>query len=91
MSHTLDHTPPPTGRSDVLFRRVGDDWLLFDPDAQEVHVLNLTAALVWAHCDGKHGVDEIEAVVAEAYPELSVTETVNEALTRFQGLSLLEG
>ena len=40
-------TECPKGRSEVIFRPLDDSWVLFDPRSERVHVLNLTAALVW--------------------------------------------
>ena len=34
----------PRVRDDVVFRRVGEDWIVFDPVTQRIHVLNLSAA-----------------------------------------------
>ena len=57
----------PKARPDLVFRRVGEEWVLFDPERQVVHVLNLSAALVWSLC--MEGADEgqIRAELAEAY------------------------
>jgi len=81
-------TPSPCG--DVLFRRVGEDWLLFDPRTQDVHVLNLTAALVWAHCDGEHDEEDIRGAVTDIYPGVDAISEVRRALERFRELGLLE-
>ena len=46
---------PPVARNDVLLRRVGSEWVLFDARKDRAHVLNLTAAVVWTYCDGAVG------------------------------------
>lgn len=84
----------PRSRDDVVFRELADDWVLFDPDSRRLHVLNLTAALVWSHCTGEHGVDEITRRVRRAFddppdPE-DVAEDVREALRSFVRQGLLE-
>ncbi len=56
----------PTARDDVLLRRVGSEWVLFDARHERAHVLNLTAAVVWTYCDGSHGSDAIADAVAGA-------------------------
>ena len=88
MSDTANSAAP-HAREDVLFRRVGEDWLLFDPHTQDVHVLNLTAALVWAHCDGKHRPAEIKTALTDAYPDIDSEAAVKEALDHFRELGLL--
>ncbi len=57
---------PPVARDDVLLRRVGSEWVLFDERRERAHVLNLTAALIWTYCDGSHGSDAIAQAVAGA-------------------------
>lgn len=95
-----DPTPPehrPRKRDDVVFRRVSGDWLLFDPRTQRIHVLNLSAALVWSFCDGEHDVDEIVREVTHAFGETGPGDagedegTVEEVLGRFRTEGLLEG
>ncbi len=69
----------PRARDDVVFRRVGEDWVLFDPITQEIHVLNLSAALVWTFCTGEHEIRSIEAEVAAAFgdvPEAGARDAV---------------
>jgi len=56
----------PTARDDVLLRRVGSEWVLFDSRHERAHVLNLTAAVVWTYCDGSHGSDAIADAIARA-------------------------
>jgi hypothetical protein len=54
----------PTARDDVLLRRVGSEWVLFDSRQDRAHVLNLTAAVVWTYCDGHHGTSAIAEAIA---------------------------
>jgi hypothetical protein len=56
----------PTARDDVLLRRVGSEWVLFDARRDRAHVLNLTAAVVWTYCDGTHPTDAIANEIARA-------------------------
>ncbi|MFQ5535831.1 MAG: PqqD family protein [Gemmatimonadota bacterium] len=79
----------PSARGDLVFRRVGEDWVLFDAQGQRLHVLNLAAALVWSYCTGEYTVERIEAEVREAYEGVEDPGVV-EALTTFRGAGLLE-
>jgi hypothetical protein len=79
----------PRTRTDLVFRRVGPDWVVFDPSTQQIHVLNLTAALVWTHCTGEHTVAEIEGVVSNAFTEAADPGVVA-VLGEFREEGLLE-
>ncbi len=79
----------PAVRPDVVFRRVGEDWLLFDPDSQQVHVLNLAAALVWSSCTGEKNVATIVGEVGDAYEGEDVESDVRDILERFYAAGLL--
>ena len=84
----------PKGRADVVFRQLDDEWVLFDPRSEQLHVLNLSAALVWTHCDGQIGADAIAEAVATAFeprvPTAQARRDVDDALERFRHAGLLE-
>lgn len=84
----------PKARPDVVFRPMEDEWVLFDPVAHRIHVLNLTAALVWSLCDGVHDLEEMAREVAGSFsgaPEPSaVAEEVTATVERFREEGLLE-
>ncbi len=81
-------------RSDVIFRPLDDSWVLFDSSSEQLHVLNLSAALVWAHLDGKTSLDGIAEAVGSAFnPPLTsshVKTDVQAVLTRFRDAGLLD-
>lgn len=79
----------PQVRDDVVFRRVAEDWVLFDPASQQIHVLNLTAALVWSFCTGDADVAAIEGQVKEAFGIANQDPQVVEALQGFLDAGLL--
>lgn len=84
----------PSSRSDIVFRELADEWVLFDPDGRRLHVMNLTAALVWSHCTGEHSFEQIVSAVRDAFedpPARDRTEDdVREALETFVRKDLLE-
>jgi len=84
----------PRGRPDVVFRSVAGDWVLYDPRTQDLHVLNVTAAAVWACCDGTLDSSAIAREVAEhlegAPSPDEVRADVDRALDRFRADGLLE-
>lgn len=87
----IDPSWKPTARPDVVFRQVGEEWVLFDPERQRVHVLNLTAALVWSFCTGEFDVGEIDQRVREAFTEAPASSGADEALADFRDAGLLAG
>ena len=46
-----------------------NELLLFNPKETLVLYFNETASVVWELCDGQRSVDEIVALLSEAYPE----------------------
>jgi hypothetical protein len=77
----------PRRREEVVFRPLSDEWVLYDPATRRLHVLNLTAALVWSYCDGTRDVMDlvrsVRAAFREAPDEARVGEDVREALEAF--------
>ena len=74
----------PRAREDVVFRPLGEEWVLYDPVTQQLHVLNMTAALVWALCDGEHRhgamAEHLAATLADAPGPDRLAEDVARAL-----------
>ena len=60
-------TGHPRARDDVMFRQVDDEWVVFDPASNDLHVLNLSAALIWSHLTGDVSAEAIAAAVQEAF------------------------
>jgi len=77
-----------------VFRELGDEWVLFDPDAHRLHVLNLTAALVWSRCSGEYAAEEIVRYVRDSFSDPpsadEVDEDVRKALRTFASEGLLQ-
>jgi hypothetical protein len=84
----------PTARRDVLLRRVGSEWVLFDSRRDLAHVLNLTAAVVWTYCDGSHGSEAIAAAIVQEIPdtgsEQAILGDIETVLRRFASEGLLQ-
>jgi hypothetical protein len=54
----------PVRRDDVVISQLGmDETMLYDPQSEDLHVLNPTALLTWEHCDGEHTPEDIAAVI----------------------------
>ncbi len=83
----------PLRRTDVVRRETPDETLLYDPQADAVHVLNRTALAVWDLCDGEHAAGDIEAELRRCFkvdPEAGIAEDVRRVLERFNREQLLK-
>ncbi len=56
----------PKARDGLIFRRIDEDYVVYDPVADITTLLNLSAAAVLDLCDGSHSVSEIASEIAEA-------------------------
>jgi len=87
------HAERPLARDDVVFRQLDQEWVVFDPSADRLHALNLTAALVWTHCTGEFSVGEIAAEVGAAFnppvPGENALADVEAVIARFRKEGLL--
>lgn len=83
----------PKAREDVVFRQMDDEWVVFDPVGKKMHVLNVTAGLVWSRLDGETTMEEIVAAVCEAFDPPALPDTVArdvcEITNRFRAEGLL--
>ena len=82
----------PAARPDLILRRVGSEWVLYDAARAKAHVLNLTAAVIWTYCDGSHERSAIAAAIAREVPSLDPTrikDDIDDALRRFADEGLL--
>jgi len=57
----------PLRKDGILSRKLGDEWMLYDPAAGAVHIINGTAEFVWNLCDGQHDLDDIAGQLRGAY------------------------
>ncbi|HWP39127.1 MAG TPA: PqqD family protein [Gemmatimonadales bacterium] len=89
-----DATDRPRARSDVLFRQLDDEWVVYDPKRDRVHALNLSAAMVWSLCTGERGAAEIAEAVGESFtppqPAAHILADVEASIARFRAEGLLE-
>ena len=68
MDQTVVTLPPYPRRVDaILDYEVQRDLALYDPRSDIVHMLNLTASIVWDLCDGTRSVQQIAQELAEIY------------------------
>lgn len=61
-------------RENVVYRQVDDEWVLYDPVSEKMHVLNVTAGLIWNHLDGTQTFDDLVSLVHEAFDPPAPTD-----------------
>jgi len=60
-------TSGPKAREDVVSRQVDDEWVLYDPVSQKMHVLNTTMGMIWNHLDGTRTIDDLVRATLDAF------------------------
>jgi Coenzyme PQQ synthesis protein D (PqqD) len=58
---TSEQAFPQSRTEGLVTREMPDEVLVYDLNSHKAHCLNLTAAMVWRHCDGKTAVPELTA------------------------------
>lgn len=80
-------------RPDLILRRVGSEWVLYDAAQEKAHVLNLTAAVIWTYCDGTFERASIADAIASEVPSLDasrIRNDIDDVLRRFADEGLLQ-
>lgn len=85
-----DERLPRARKEQLLMRELGNERLVYDEKSEEAHCLNLTAALVWDHCDGRTTVSEMAELLAKEMRVPASDEIVRFALHQLDKSELLE-
>lgn len=96
MTKTSTPSPHYLWNPDVVLREEGSDGaLIFQPDTNQIKVLNATGLFIWQRCDGNHTLsDLITALLVEfeGAPESEVAQQVEgfvESLVQGQFISVI--
>lgn len=84
----------PNRKEDVHARKLGDEWLLYDPKMEKVHILNATAEYVWRLCDGNHDLAAIKNKLGESYNDINddqLQSDLEQILAEFRKIGVLQG
>lgn len=84
----------PLRRDDVMCRDMGTERLLYDAEAEAIHVLNPSALLIWNLCDGNHSVPDMEKELLAAFsvaPGHDVVADIRQTVDTFAKNNLLVG
>lgn len=83
----------PSKREDIVFRKIGDETVLYSTETRLVHILNSTAERVWQLCDGRHNIAKIEEGLGQEFiieDEDHVRKDIESILTEFEKNKLLK-
>lgn len=84
-------TAPKARSKGLVIKRLADEVLVYDLETNKAHCLNVAAALVWEHCDGRRAVSEIAGLLEARTRGPFTQEMVWLALHELERFSLLEG
>jgi hypothetical protein len=92
-SAMLDSELPqwPRARTDLLFRQLDDEWVVFDPVGKRMHVLNETASLIWRQLDGQKSLEQVVDVLCQACEPPASPERVARDVDELTRKFLAEG
>lgn len=85
-------TKQPLRKDGILTRRMGEEWMLYDSEKGDIHVINSTAEFVWRLCDGTHKTSEIQHQVQETFdvPDgVDVIKDIDGIIEKFRDLGVL--
>ena len=82
----------PQRRSSVVFRDLGKDAMLYDPERDQIVRINVTARRIWELCTGEHSLQAIEGALQEEYrlgPKIDLHQDVVATVGQFAAAGLL--
>jgi Coenzyme PQQ synthesis protein D (PqqD) len=81
---------PQARTENVLFQEIGDELIVYDQESHRAHRLNVSAALVWKHCNGQTSVSELSALLQSRLGLPPDEEIACLALDRLEKAHLLQ-
>lgn len=81
---------PLSRKEKLIIEQLADEVLIYDLDRHKAHCLNLTAAAVWQHCDGKNNIEEIARLASGTLQTLVSEDVVLLALNQLEKFYLLD-
>jgi hypothetical protein len=70
----------------VLREEEADGGLLFNPDTNQIRVVNATGLLIWKLCDGKHGLADMSRALEEAFEGADSDQARKDVLTYIEDM-----
>ena len=85
----MDLSKKPQRKPDYRLEVIDDESLLYHPGETKILYCNQTASLIWQLCNGQRTVQEIAALLGEAFP--GAAETISADVTATLGQFLDQG
>jgi hypothetical protein len=82
----------PTAAQNVTAADFEGEVVAYSPKSTKGYHLNATAAWVWKHCDGKHSVDDLAALMREEFDcaQADVPSDIEKTLRELLASGLIE-
>ncbi|HEU4752454.1 MAG TPA: PqqD family protein [Armatimonadota bacterium] len=74
----------------VVLEHVDDELLVYDQRSHRAHALNRTSALIWQHCDGRRGIDDLASLLPQESGQENAREVTRLSLRLLNEAGLLE-
>jgi hypothetical protein len=72
---------------DVVLREEDEDGaLLFNPDTNQVKVINSTGLFIWEKCDGQNGLEEIVQSIQQDFEEVPTDQVLQDVQGFLDGM-----
>jgi len=87
MADNLPLKPRYLRNPDVVLREEDEDGgLLFNPDTNQVKVVNPTGLFIWQRCDGQHDFEQLLAAILEEYEDAPLDEVRSDTQEYLDGM-----
>ena len=87
------NTAKPVRKQGLIVQDMGRESLLYSAEGKVIHVLNLTAKLIWELCDGTHTVNDMERKLRMNFStskEHNVVEDIKRTLDLFVSKEIID-
>jgi hypothetical protein len=81
---------PLARKEKLVIEQMANEVLVYDLERHKAHCLNLTAAVVWQHCNGKNNITKITQLVSRDLQAAVSEDIVLLALNQLDKFNLLE-
>jgi hypothetical protein len=70
----------------VLREEEADGGLLFNPDTNQIRVINSTGLMIWKLCDGEHNLAEMSKALNEAFEGSTTDQAMKDVRTYIEDM-----
>lgn len=70
----------------VLREEEADGGLLFNPDTNQIRVVNATGLMIWKLCDGTHDLADMSQALEEAFEGATADQAMKDVRSYIEGM-----